>query len=1241
MANNEMFLKLIGEIDEKRTTAEVMNSIKKIESALSGKDAGKIDIGISVNKNGDQFLKYSKTAQDSYGNLITQVDKFKVSNDGMASSLGESTRYLKDTTRAASSFSAEMGAVIRRTLESAATLGLMYGALSQLRQGIQYITDLDKEMTNIQLVTGGSEEQINGLAQGYNVLAKEMGATTLEVAKGSLEFVRQGKTAEETAILIKNSTMMSKLGNMDSATATDRLTSIMNGFKLEAEETGAVLDKLIALDNSYATSVNEIATAMKYSSNSAQSVGIDLDHLAAYITVISSTTRVSAETIGQSLKTMTARFSDIKQGFDVGEGLDVNINNIEEALRDVNIPLRDDANNFRDMQDVLEDLGKVWDTLGDVQQKQIVKQFAGIRQREQFLVLMENQVEVEKAIRIEQESLNLATERYAIFLDSVEASHNKMTASWEKLAMSSITSDMISGFYESASAILDFIDTIGGIPTVLKIVIPLLILFNLELIKTKALSTWGSIASMSSSLVNFGKSLSVAIKLTRLGVTTTTALNVAFGATAVTAGALALALMSTVAVLYTYNEQVVKTQKEGEKINASVWDKIFTDISSKGATSVEILDKYKQGIDAINKSHEEAGLVADVFVDKQKLIDEGLISTIEQLGLTSQSYDEYIKKVKEAATLAGYKIDEKGQFYKGEGRGRQYSDDFELKESTSWGMGGLSPDDRDELNQVGKTSAEVVYNSFNKTLSELASTSETLSSLIGKSMKGELDFSDIASIPPEYLSSLTVQEDKLKLNLDLIKETQIEEARLYLESIKLSHEKSDATSQDVAVAQLYYDQLLKSSENTFGQFNQTAWQYDELLWKISNDAIEAGYSATDMEGNVLDSASSIHDYLAGSTENFNAFVEQLAGATGRKTSEVMSIIQSMTYDIYADTLRMINELGNAMGAYAARYTGLAGLYGKTPTYGNTAFTPSNPTPPLFPNPGGYSGGKGSGGGGSAASDKAQKQAEKLKEIEKQIAEARDSALDNLKNQLKIYKQMVDQRKELLDTMKEERSYQQDLEEKQGSVVNIQNQISELSLDDSAEARAQVLALQEQLAEAQQELGNLEYEHGIEQQKSALDTELSRVESLVESAIMAIEGIDASSLSSFTNQLSVILAGLGSAVPTFHTGGIVGGRYESRENEQFAKLLNKELVVTPEQMSGFMNKTLPSIMSGSPSVSSTLSGMEIGQLMNFNISGNLDRDTLPSIEKIAQRVVEKLNDNMLIRGTKRGAGLFSA
>lgn len=137
-------------------------------------------------------------------------------------------------------------------LDAAKSIGItvtamqaMQFVLGQIKDGVEYIKSLDKELTNIRLVTGQSKESVYELGKEYNQTAKELGVTTLEIAKSSVEFTRQGKTAQETAQLIRNSTMLSKLGNLDAADSADKLTSIMNGFKLSVEETGPVLDKLV------------------------------------------------------------------------------------------------------------------------------------------------------------------------------------------------------------------------------------------------------------------------------------------------------------------------------------------------------------------------------------------------------------------------------------------------------------------------------------------------------------------------------------------------------------------------------------------------------------------------------------------------------------------------------------------------------------------------------------------------------------------------------------------------------------------------------------------------------------------------------------------------------------------------------------------------------------------------------------------------------------------------------------
>ncbi|MEI6296303.1 MAG: phage tail tape measure protein [bacterium] len=194
-------------------------------------------------------------------------------------------------------FVADMKTAIEKTVTWASAMTLLYGTLRQLQQGVQFITDLDKELTNARIVTGMAKNEADKLAVSYNNLAKTMGTTTLEVAKGSLEWLRQGKTAQESLDLVAKSTMMAKLGNMDTAQSTEYLTSMINGFKLEAQDVNTVLDKLIAVDNTAATSVSELAMAMSKTSVTAQTVGVSFDSLVSYIATVSSVTRKSASSI--------------------------------------------------------------------------------------------------------------------------------------------------------------------------------------------------------------------------------------------------------------------------------------------------------------------------------------------------------------------------------------------------------------------------------------------------------------------------------------------------------------------------------------------------------------------------------------------------------------------------------------------------------------------------------------------------------------------------------------------------------------------------------------------------------------------------------------------------------------------------------------------------------------------------------------------------------------------------------
>ena len=162
-----------------------------------------------------------------------------------------------------------------------------------------------------------------------------------------------------------------------------------------------------------------MATAMQYSSAIANDVGVSFENLTAMIGTVSSTTRLSAEMIGQAFRTMFVRMQSVKAG-DIDE-TGMALNNVEKSLSRVGISLRDSANSFRPLEDVISDVAGVWGKLDEVTKAQISNAIAGQRQAQIFAVLMQNWGDVAKYVAAETNSAGLAQDRYAIYLDNVEA----------------------------------------------------------------------------------------------------------------------------------------------------------------------------------------------------------------------------------------------------------------------------------------------------------------------------------------------------------------------------------------------------------------------------------------------------------------------------------------------------------------------------------------------------------------------------------------------------------------------------------------------------------------------------------------------------------------------------------------------------------------------------------------------------------------------------------------------------
>lgn len=322
---------------------------------------------------------------------------------------------------------------------------IVWKILGKIQQSVARLVEsakqLDAVLVNLQIVTGGTRTDTKELITTYSHLAQQLSATTSEVASAANSWLRQGYSVSETTDLITASLHLSKLGMIDSANATAYLTSMLKGFKLEAGDAMDVVDKLTKVDMSAATSAGDIAEALRQFAATAQLSGLSLDESIAMATTIMDVSQKDASSTGNALKTMLSRYGNVKAGTYAGMNItgDQNetteaINDIEKVLRKLGISLRASNLEFRDFDDILDDIAEKWSTLDSVSKNAIATAMAGTRQRESFLVLMENYDKYQEFMETAQNAEGTAAEKYKAYEDSLEASQKKLSAAWEELA---------------------------------------------------------------------------------------------------------------------------------------------------------------------------------------------------------------------------------------------------------------------------------------------------------------------------------------------------------------------------------------------------------------------------------------------------------------------------------------------------------------------------------------------------------------------------------------------------------------------------------------------------------------------------------------------------------------------------------------------------------------------------------------------------------------------------------------
>ena len=434
---------------------EGQNNLKSLSKALSdafNPQLGVLDLstfnkslsdsGVTANSLRSTFNKLGADGSQAYANLLKQVNNFSSGITKTQTGLQKLQTTFANTFRwglISSFFSQTMG------------------ALNDVRT---YMTELDDSLTQIMLVTDYNRDSMREYAAAANEAAKALSNTTVGVTNASLVFAQQGYDLNQSQQLAELSIKLANASQQDSATTSDQITAYMNAYGLQdnIQELSQALDSWALIANVSAADVKELAEASQRAASTANTVGVNMDQLGAQIATIESVTREGASQIGNALRTMYSRFTDLELGETLEDGVD--LGDVTGTLQKIGVQVLDEFGQMRDVGSIFEDLMGVWQNLDRTTQEAVSSTLVGRYQVNRFNALMNNADMYEQYKEASQNANGTLDQMQEEFNNSLEGKMNKLQATFEGLISSIFSPD---NFYPAVDALTDFVNLLQGL----------------------------------------------------------------------------------------------------------------------------------------------------------------------------------------------------------------------------------------------------------------------------------------------------------------------------------------------------------------------------------------------------------------------------------------------------------------------------------------------------------------------------------------------------------------------------------------------------------------------------------------------------------------------------------------------------------------------------------------------------------------------------------------------------------
>jgi hypothetical protein len=449
---------------ELKEAAKAAQDLKNKLQAATDVNTGKLNLDTlsqSLSKSGKSLETYRK----ALSNLGPAGDQAFAS---LATSIQKAEVPLKTTNKLLDEFKTSLANTARWQLSSS----MLHGFLGSLQSAFSYAQNLNKSLTDIQIVTGNSSDYMANFAGEANKAAQALSTTTKNYSDASLIFFQQGLNDDEVAKRTETTIKMAQATGDSVDQVSSYLTAIWNNFYDGSESLEHYADIITKLGAATASSSSEIAEGLQQFAGIGNTIGLSYDYATAALTTLTANTRQSATEIGNSLKTIFSRFQGVTLGDTLEDGVD--LNKYSNALKKVGVDIIDVNGDMKDMDTILDETADHWGGLSRAQKMAFAETAAGTMQYTKLVSLMDHWDDMKQNLAFAQDADGTLDEQAEIYAESWEAAQKRVRAAWEAIWNDLINDDffitLLNGAEDALHAIDDVIDSMGGLRGVIFLV---------------------------------------------------------------------------------------------------------------------------------------------------------------------------------------------------------------------------------------------------------------------------------------------------------------------------------------------------------------------------------------------------------------------------------------------------------------------------------------------------------------------------------------------------------------------------------------------------------------------------------------------------------------------------------------------------------------------------------------------------------------------------------------------------